>query len=249
MATNMLQIGDSWINDAGAISYATVRDWVDSLGRYPDLATRNKDLKDVQRPWVLKAILEKVPQRARLLEIGGGDPWVADLLSKEGHDVSIIDPYDGRDNGPRDVEKFRRSFPRIHFIQGLFPLALEAHAEARFDGIYSISVLEHIPTNEIDRVGKGIHRLLKPGGLSVHAVDHVLLGNGDVAHLTNLEHWCRALCGDESRLTRAIAKLHEDPDAYFLSAESHNMWRGATPYEQFPMRRCVSMHFTSRKRG
>jgi hypothetical protein len=37
-------------------------------------------------------------------------------------------------------------------------------------------------------------------------------------------------------------RLDSDPDAYFLSAESHNRWRGSLPYDHFPMRRCVSIH-------
>jgi len=236
-----------WISDEKSVSYATVRDWVESLDRYPDLATRNKDLKDVQRPWVLKTILESVPRGSRLLEIGGGDPWVADLLSKQGYDVSIVDPYDGRDNGPSNIADFRRSYPRIRFIQGLFPDAIESRSADLFDAIYSISVLEHIPATAIVGVGGGIKRLLKPGGFSVHAIDHVLLGNGADQHLSNLRQWCRCLCGDDRRLDGVVAALEKDPEAYFLSAEAHNMWRGKIPYDDFPMRRCVSIHFTGVK--
>jgi SAM-dependent methyltransferase len=238
-----------WISDEQSVSYATVRDWVDSLGRHPDLATKNKDLKDVQRPWVLKTVSARVPRGARLLEIGGGDPWVADLLSKQGYDVSIVDPYDGRDNGPSDVAQFRRSYPRIRFIEGLFPTAIDPRLTGQFDAIYSISVLEHVPTSEIQCVCEGINRFLKPGGVSVHAVDHVLLGNGDAHHLSNLRQWCRGLCGDDGRLAQVIAALEGDPETYFLSAESHNMWRGSIPYDDFPMRRCVSIQVSSVKPG
>jgi hypothetical protein len=44
-------------------------------------------LKDVQRPWMLKAVFGRLPRGARLLEIGGGDPWVADLLARLGYEV------------------------------------------------------------------------------------------------------------------------------------------------------------------
>lgn len=238
-----------WVCDDCSVAYGTVRDWVDSLGRYSDLATRNRDLKDLQRPWVLKTICKRVPSGGRLLEIGGGDPWVAELLTKEGYHVTIVDPYDGRDNGPADVARFRRLYPAIRFVQGVFPSAVDIRQAGQFDAIYSISVLEHLPAAEILGAGVGINNLLKPGGVSVHAVDHVLLGNGDAEHLSNLRQWCRVLCGDESRLTAAIAALQNDPETYFLSAESHNMWRGAIPYDDFPMRRCVSVHFTSMKPG
>lgn len=247
MANSQSDAEGRWSCDEQSISYATVRDWVDSLRRYPDLSTQNKDLKDVQRPWVLKTISARVPKGTRLLEIGGGDPWVANLLSNQGYEVSIVDPYDGRDNGPSNIAHFRRTYPRIRFIQGLFPTAIEPKLEGQFDAIYSISVLEHVPSSEIRNAGDGISRFLTPGGLSVHAVDHVLLGNGDAQHLSNLRKWCSALCGDDSGLDGVIAALEGDSETYFLSAESHNMWRGTTPYDQFPMRRCVSIQFVTTK--
>ena len=64
----------------------------------------NGDLKDVQRPWVLKAIVGAVPPGSRLLEIGAGEPLVAELLARLGYDVTVVDPYDGRDRGPTDLE-------------------------------------------------------------------------------------------------------------------------------------------------
>jgi hypothetical protein len=42
-------------------------------------------------------------------------------------------------------------------------------------------------------------------------------------------------------VARVLDRLKCDPDVYFLSAEAHNRWRGATPYDDFPMRRCVSI--------
>ena len=38
-------------------------------------------MKDVQRPWALKAVVGSVPPGRRLLEIGAGEPIVAELLS------------------------------------------------------------------------------------------------------------------------------------------------------------------------
>jgi hypothetical protein len=36
-----------------------------------------------------------------------------------------------------------------------------------------------------------------------------------------------------------------DTETYYLSAESHNRWRGNVPYREFPMRVCVSIQFIS----
>ena len=52
----------------------------------------------------------------------------------------------------------------------------------------------------------------------------------------------RAALGiDDGELDETLARLADDPETYFLSAESHNRWRGGVPYDEFPMRRCVSI--------
>jgi hypothetical protein len=50
-----------------------------------------------------------------------------------------------------------------------------------------------------------------------------------------------------------VAELHElldrltsDPDAYFVSAEAHERWRGALPYDRYPMRRIASINLFAR---
>ncbi|HXM32799.1 MAG TPA: hypothetical protein VN921_04030, partial [Chthoniobacterales bacterium] len=52
------------------ISYATVRDYCQSVDLLPEITGIDGDLKNVQRPWALKAVLGCVPPPARLLEIG-----------------------------------------------------------------------------------------------------------------------------------------------------------------------------------
>ena len=79
------------------------------------------------------------------------------------------------------------------------------------------------------------------GGFTIHAVDHVLLGPGDADHRARLGLAASGLGIAEPELDELLERLADDPETYFLSAEGHNRWRGATPYEQFPMRRCVSI--------
>ena len=68
------------------LSYATAKDYCDSFDHMANLM-QNGDLKDVQRPWMLKAILGKVPVGGRVLEIGAGEPLVGDILSRIGYEV------------------------------------------------------------------------------------------------------------------------------------------------------------------
>jgi hypothetical protein len=224
---------------APRLGYGTVRDYVDSAERLPSLATASRDLKDVQRPWAVKAILGNVEPGSRLLEIGAGEPVVAELLARLGYDVTVVDPYDGRDNGPADIDAVRATAPHVRVIQGLFPRDLPD--DARFDCLYSISVLEHLPTEALDRLGEDIARYSRNGGCTIHAIDHVLRGPGDAEHLARLRRLVTSLgvAGDE--LDKLLTMLEDDPETYFLSAESHNRWRGGAEYDDFPMRRCVSI--------
>ena len=70
---------------APPLSYGTVQDYCDSYDHLPALATEAHDLKDCQRPWTFKTILGAVPYGGRLLEIGAGEPIVAELLSCLGY--------------------------------------------------------------------------------------------------------------------------------------------------------------------
>lgn len=223
------------------LSYGTVREFCDSFDHLPLLATMTLDLKDVQRPWVFKAVLGHIPRGSRLLEIGAGEPVVADILSTLGYEVWVVDPYDGRDLGPSDFQGLRKRYPRVRFLRGLFPDACPQ--DMRFTCIYSISVLEHIPTEVIDIVAAGMDRFLaSTNGYLIHAIDHVLRGNGDSHHLRNTTRLLKRIGFDQNEIDQVLTKIEIDIETYFLSAESHNRWRGNTPYDEFPMRKCVSLH-------
>jgi glycosyltransferase involved in cell wall biosynthesis/ubiquinone/menaquinone biosynthesis C-methylase UbiE len=223
------------------LSYATVRDYCDSVDHLGPLARRNGDLKDSQRPWVFKAILSRVHEQGRLLEIGAGEPIVADLLQRLGHEVWIVDPYDGSGNGPTGYDTYRKRYPNLKFIRSQFNGDLRNFAERSVDCIYSISVLEHVTPAAMGGVFTGLRRFLKPNGVTIHAIDHVHKGNGAEEHLIHLRRWVAGFGFQLGQLDRLFMSMIEDTDTYYLSAESHNRWRASVPYELFPMRVCVSI--------
>lgn len=225
------------------LGYATVADYVDSLENLPELAQINHDLKDVQRPWMLKALLARAPQGGRLLEIGGGDPWVASRLVGLGYKVVVVDPYEGSAQGPTEFERITRAYPEVTFIRGLFPEAVPPASVRSFDAIYSISVLEHLPVESIGPLFEGIKRFLRDDECpTIHAIDHVHKGWGSDLHFAMLRRVVAAAGLPLSRLDELPQHLDDDPDVYFLSADAHNQWRGSIPYPEFPMRRVVSVH-------
>ena len=227
---------------APRVSYATVGDYCDSADNLPLLASANHDMKDVQRPWMLKAILGRVARGGRLLEIGAGTPIVADLLARLGYDVWVIDPYDGRDGGPQEFDELRRRYPALRFVRSTFPTGLGDAVEASFDCIYSISVLEHIPSDSLAPVLDGVRRFSRDSqSATIHAIDHVVLGEGAGEHHEKLSQTARGLGVSAEELATTLARIDSDPEVYFLSAEGHHRWRGPTPYDEFPMRRCVSI--------
>ena len=221
------------------LGYATVRDYCDSVDHLPQVATASRDLKDAQRPWALKAIVGSIRPGARLLEIGAGEPIVADLLARLGYKVTVIDPYDGRDRGPADFEAMQAAYPRVRIIRGLFPH--DVPTGERYDCVYSISVVEHLQADVIEAVCTGICRLTRDGGCTIHAIDHVLRGAGEAEHLARLRRVTSSLGIADAELDQVLTEAADDPETYFLSAESHNRWRSRVPYDRFPMRRCISV--------
>ena len=131
------------------------------------------------------------------------------------------------------------AYPRVRIVRGLFPR--DVPTGERYDCVYSISVLEHLATEAIGEVCAGINRFARDGGWAIHAIDHVLVGAGEAEHLARLRRITSSLGIADGELDQVLAALADDPETYFLSAEGHNRWRGGVPYDEFPMRRCVSI--------
>ena len=229
-----------------SLSYATVSDFCDSFDHLRPIATANGDLKDSQRPWVLKAILSVVPLGGRVLEIGAGEPFIADMLDRLGYETWVVDPYDGTGNGPLEYERFRDECPGIHFVRSFFGEQVLSAPPGGFDCIYSISVLEHVPAKALEGVFAGIKKYLEPNGWSIHAIDHVHKGSGAVEHFEKLKSMVRWSGFDEIELMKLLERMDADQETYYLSAESHNRWRGSLSYDAFPMRVCVSIQIVAR---
>jgi 2-polyprenyl-3-methyl-5-hydroxy-6-metoxy-1,4-benzoquinol methylase len=227
------------------VSYATVADFVDSFENLNPLACAQGDLKDVQRPWVLKTVLSTVPRGGRILEIGGGQPYVADLLSRLGYEMWLVDPYDGSGNGPVEFEMYRTMCPSIRFVRSVFDDRLSDPPQEAFDCVLSISVLEHIDHDGLDGVFRGLAKFLTPNGVSVHAIDHVHRGRADREHLEKLRFITSRSGLSTGKLDMILSQMESDTETYYLSAESHNRWRGSLPYNEFPMRICVSIQLVS----
>ncbi len=233
------------------LGYATVRDYCDSLDHLPAITGFDGDLKNVQRPWTVKALLATVPPPARILEIGGGEPIISSFLSDLGYDVTLIDPYDGFGNGPTTYEAYLKNFPNVRLIRAYFQPGMPQFPDDSLDAVFSISVLEHLPDSALDSCFRAIQSALVPGGASIHCFDHVIDGPTQEHHALN----ANAILAEQAKLAGRppgdcvglIEQMQKDVETFYLSPQGHHLWRGGQAYEQFPFRKVASIQSVVRK--
>jgi len=237
------------------LSYATVRDFCDSADFFPQIVRFESSLKDVQRPWAIKAILATIPVGSKILEIGGGEPLTSGFLQRMGYKVTLIDPYDGTGNGPKEYKYFKKKYPQIRILKEYFKKDCPAIVGEDFDCIFSVSVLEHIPTEELKDIFDGISRFLRSGGHSIHCIDDVVEGPTadwhfqEVSEALALQHQLqnpKKLIDDSRSQSRSDLKnlynqLQSDIETYFLSPLEYYRWKNGMSYDEYSFRKIVSI--------
>lgn len=101
-----------------------------------------------------------------IAEIGGGDSRLLRVLAANNRCVNI-EPFEGADGGPKK-EVSIRGVKNIASILGDFDANIK---DASFDIVFSISVVEHINLKLLDNFFADGLRILRPGGLWLHAID------------------------------------------------------------------------------
>jgi predicted SAM-dependent methyltransferase len=166
-----------------------------------------------------------------------------------------MDPYDGIGNGPMEYQRFRDQYPRVRIIRDYFKKDSPYLSGEKFNCIFSVSVLEHIPTNELAALFDGINQFLKPGGASIHCIDDVVEGPTsdwhfqEVAEALSLQHQLqnRAISPIDARsysanvLKDLCDQLRYDVDTYYISPLEYYRWKGGSTYEDYPFRKIVSV--------
>lgn len=133
-------------------------------------------------PWHLKSIQDAVvadylvgTSGKKVAEIGGGDTRILEWLASN-NEVFNIETFEGEGNGP--IGKIEHNgVNNIYCMVG----DSENHIEPEsFDIIFSVSVVEHIPNDELKNFVDDCWRILKPGGIMIHAVDMYVGSDSDV---------------------------------------------------------------------
>ena len=108
------------------------------------------------RAYELTVVLNLLPKKGRILEIGAGTGWQAEALHKHGYDVSAIDLTSSNYKDNRICEITEYDGKTIPFENN------------SFDVVFSSNTLEHIP--HVEEFQKEIQRVLKPNGIALHVV-------------------------------------------------------------------------------
>lgn len=143
-------------------------DWWDA--GYVDRSSR--DLKSIQDAWIYSELVDA--RGLRICEVGGGACRVlARLGERQGwlrgarNECWNADRFEGAGNGPLEVPQI----PGIRHVRASMGDFSPELADASFDVVFSISVLEHVPAEQLGVCFADMARLLKPGGRMLHAID------------------------------------------------------------------------------
>jgi len=131
----------------------------------------NNSIRAFEYPWAFH--IGSPAPGMRALDIGGGLCGFQFALSQAGVRVVNVDPGMDAHDWPVNESSLRE-------LNELFETDVELRnctiaqaglEEGTYDRAYSISVLEHLPKQEIETIVREVYRALKPGGLFILTVD------------------------------------------------------------------------------
>lgn len=103
---------------------------------------------------------------SKVLEVGGANSRVLPALMANNEKWNL-DEFKGSGNGPTIINAME-DVKLVRHNLGEFSSELP---DSYFDIVFSISVIEHVPDELHDNFWRDHARILKPGGLGIHAVD------------------------------------------------------------------------------
>lgn len=121
----------------------------------------NKGALAWSRYWEYPFALLEAKTSLKILDVGAGKSVFKSVLLNLGYDVTTLDP---------DTKSFEKAIPeRLTQVAGsVLDIPFE---EASFDGVFCLSVLEHLKPDEPMLAMREMERVLKPGGHLVVTFD------------------------------------------------------------------------------
>lgn len=185
------------------------------------------DLKVYQDLFVYTYIRSNVAPGAKILEVGGGNSRVLNALHHL-YECWNMDKFEGIGSGPLEMKS--TDFRTVRGYMGEFSPELPVNY---FDLVFSISVLEHISTenDSIENIYNDIDRVLNSSGISMHCVDVVLKNDSLWEHPV-----IKFISGKTGQEYIDLKNVRTDPQRYVMNEESYNLyWRSiiGVSYDDF----------------
>lgn len=105
----------------------------------------------------LEEFLRRLPRRARVLDAGCGPGHHARFMARVGHEVTAVDLSEGM---------LRIARARVHGVRfARMDIQALSFPGGSFDGVWCAAAGMHIPREEILRLFRSFHDLVRPGGV------------------------------------------------------------------------------------
>lgn len=179
-------------------------DYWECLERFPDFKG-SYGLKHIQDLFVLNRLREA--DGAKICEAGGGTSRVLARLCVK-NECWNIDKLEGMGQGPSE----NMNLPSIRLVRAYMGDFSPDVPEEYFDYAISVSVVEHVPLIKLAPFFRDCMRVLKPGGLMLHAVDLYLPDREDLEDSSPSVARLRA-CLDAVAGLGPCAQWLENPEA------------------------------------
>lgn len=172
-------------------------------------------LKHIQDVWMLQRLMSL--RDAKVIEIGGGASRVLPALD-ESNERWNLDELAGVGSGPTKVP----DMPSVKLVRRRMGDFAAELADGYFDVAFSISVMEHVPADALEAFWRDQARVIKPGGLSVHAID-VYVGDELISTLQKRVELYENLWS-QAGFVPVDAKRLPSPLVFRCDMASHSDW-------------------------
>jgi SAM-dependent methyltransferase len=118
----------------------------------------------------------------QIAEVGAGNSRLLPRLAQANTCVAV-EKYEGEGGGPTTASPI----PGVRIVPVFLGEKSPLLATESFDVVFSISVVEHVPTEDLAAFHEDQLRILKPGGLFIHAID-IYLEDEPATHPVTTHH-------------------------------------------------------------
>jgi SAM-dependent methyltransferase len=139
-----------------------IEQYAEKRSEYKSASVNN--LKDIQDHYAISRLSRS--QRLRVLEVGGGVCRVMSGFANQ-HECWNAEKFAGKGLGPKKQIQIPGIRNALVYLGEFSPELPDNY----FDIVFSISVVEHVENDGLAAFFQDIARILKPGGLTFHAID------------------------------------------------------------------------------